>query len=179
LGDVVTLESRPWDSEGASLPWHAIHVRSQHEKLVSGRLEAAGIEYFSPTYQSLRTWSDRRKWIELPLYPGYVFARFAPSERGEVVRIPGSLHILGGIQEHEIEAVRRLVESQLPVAPYPCLQFRPGDQVMVERGPLKGIVGTVVEHRSKTFVVVQIEMLGRATAAQIDPAWLKSEQIAA
>ena len=39
------------------------------------RLEAAGVHVFLPLRRTLRQWSDRRRWVEEPLFPGYLFAR--------------------------------------------------------------------------------------------------------
>src|SRR2546430_13551223 len=35
-----------------------------------------GLECFLPLYKSIRRWSDRKKELEQPLFPGYLFCRF-------------------------------------------------------------------------------------------------------
>jgi transcription antitermination factor NusG len=53
------------------------------------------IECFLPTYKSLRRWKDRRKELELPLFPGYLFVRIALQNRLSVLRIPGVSQLVG------------------------------------------------------------------------------------
>ena len=53
--------------------WHAIYVHSRAEKKVHVELTLKGIESFLPLHRKLRQWSDRKKWVEIPLISGYVF----------------------------------------------------------------------------------------------------------
>jgi transcription antitermination factor NusG len=55
--------------------WCAIQTRPRHEKVVKYSLESVGIEAFLPVCPQIRSWSDRRKVVEFPLFPGYIFAR--------------------------------------------------------------------------------------------------------
>src|SRR2546426_5967467 len=62
-------------AEPATLPgllrWHAIYTCSRHEKSVSRQLREKQIDCFLPLYHSVRRWKDRRKELDLPLFPGY------------------------------------------------------------------------------------------------------------
>jgi transcription termination/antitermination protein NusG len=78
-----------------TLPWYAIRVKSNREHVVSMGLRARGYEEFLPVYRSRRFWSDRRKDIDLPLFPGYVFCRFDVGRRQTVVTTPGVVSIVG------------------------------------------------------------------------------------
>ncbi len=51
------------------------------------------------------------------------------------------------IPDAEIERVRRMVESGLLVTPYPYVQV--GQPVLIERGPLSGVEGILVEVKGK------------------------------
>ncbi len=44
-----------------------------------------------------------------------------------------------------------------------------GRRVQVERGPLKGLEGTLLRDQRGSRLVVSIEMLQRSIAAEIDP----------
>ena len=73
--------------------WYALTVKPQHEFRVAqsiGSLNDDGERGFVPVYKDKRVWSDRVKILDVPLFSGYVFARFDhQSARGQVVRIPG------------------------------------------------------------------------------------------
>src|SRR5262245_7609662 len=65
-------------TEKAPVPdprWYAIWTRSRHEQVVRTQLDEKGITAFLPTFVKLSRWKDRRKKIDVPLFPGYVFAR--------------------------------------------------------------------------------------------------------
>jgi len=154
-------------------PWYALTVRHQHEAAARSALEFKGFEALAPTYRARRRWSDRVKEIELPLFAGYVFCRFAFNERIEVIDVPGVAKVVefGGrpaeITEREIAAIRTVMDSKLPVRPWPYL--KPGDRVRVERGPLRGLEGTLLrEEKDCLQLVIGIEMLQRSLAVEME-----------
>ncbi len=154
-------------------PWYALTVKHQHEVAARSALEFKGFEALAPTYRARRRWSDRAKEIELPLFAGYVFCRFAFSERVKVIDVPGVARVVefGGapaeISEAEIGAIRAAMDSKMPVRPWPCLNL--GDRVRVEHGPLRGIEGTLMrEERDHLQLVIGIEMLQRSLAVEVD-----------
>ena len=158
------------------LPWFAVRVRSNYERVTAEHLRSRGYDEFSPHYVSESRWSDRRKRIERPLFPGYVFSRFDPYYRLPVLTVPGVVGILGfgkgpcPVPDVEVESVRRMVRSGLMVTPWPFL--RQGQQVLLERGPLAGLEGIIREVKGKLRVVVSVTILQRSVSAEIDSAWL-------
>ena len=55
--------------------WYAAYTCARHEKRVAQQLEVRQVENFLPLYRSVRRWKDRRKELQLALFPGYVFVR--------------------------------------------------------------------------------------------------------
>lgn len=154
-------------------PWYALTVKHQHEVAVRSALAYQGFEALAPTYRARRRWSDRMKEIDLPLFAGYVFCRFAFSERMQVMAVPGVGKVVefGGqpaeISEAEIGAIRIAMASKLPVRPWPHL--KQGDRVRVERGPLRGVEGILLrEERDCLQLVIGIEMLQRSLAVEVE-----------
>src|SRR5487761_208416 len=84
---------------GTVLPceWFAIRTRPRHEKVVTSQLETSGIETFLPLSTQVRSWSDRRKIVDFPLFPGYVFVRasLATQTRVRVFQVRGVLGFVG------------------------------------------------------------------------------------
>lgn len=154
-------------------PWYALSVRHQHEVAARTALECQGFEALAPTYRARRRWSDRVKEIDLPLFAGYVFCRFEFTERMKVMDVPGVAKVVefGGaaaeISEAEIAAIRAVMNSRLAVRPWPYLKL--GDQVRVERGPLRGVEGTLLrEEKDRLQLVIGIEMLQRSLAVEVE-----------
>jgi transcription antitermination factor NusG len=162
----------PKEPEQEELPWFALTVKHQHERAIEAALQYKGFAAFAPMYRSRRQWSDRTKEIELPLFSGYVFCRFAHETKARVLNTPAIARVVdfGGIPAAipaaEIEAIRAIVNSQLAVRPWP--QLKPGDRVRVERGPLRGIEGTLVREKDALQLIVSVELLQRAVAVQVD-----------
>ena len=153
-------------------PWYALTVKHQHEVAARSALEFKGFEALAPTYRARRRWSDREKEIDLPLFAGYVFCQFAFTERIKVIDVPGVAKVVefGGapaeISEAEITAMRIVMDSKLRVRPWPYL--KPGDRVRVERGPLRGVEGTLLrEERDRLQLVIGIELLQRSLAVEV------------
>ena len=153
--------------------WYAISVKHQHERQTLAVLAAKGLETLAPHYRATRRWSDRVKVLDLPLFPGYVFCRFPFRERVGVLNAPGIVKIVGfaglpaPVEDREITAIQAVVGSNLQLDPWPFL--KPGDRVVVQRGPLKGLEGTLLKERGRVRLVIGVELLQRAIAVALDP----------
>jgi transcription antitermination factor NusG len=154
-------------------PWCALHTRHQHEGTVARILKTKGVEVFLPTYRTVHRWKDRKKQLELPLFPGYLFFAYESERRIQVLSTPGVHTILmtgenrpAEIPQEEILAIRRAVESPLRVEPHPYLKG--GDIVRIKSGPLEGLEGVVSRSKDAFRVVLSVEMLGKSAAVEID-----------
>lgn len=153
-------------------PWYAITVKHQHEQSVRSLLESKGLEAMAPTYRGCRRWSDRLKELDLPLFNGYVFCRFPYQERIQVLDTPGVVKVVsfGGIPaeipDAEIAAIQQVTVAGLPARPWPYL--KPGDRVRIERGPLRGVEGTLLREKDRLHLVVGVELLQRAMAVELE-----------
>ena len=163
-------------SELSETHWYALRVRSRHEKKVQDQIDAKAHEVFLPLYNTWHRWADRWKNVSLPLFPCYVFCRFSAGERSSVVATSGVVDVVrigaqpAVIHPSEIEAIQRVVSSDLPAEPYANLVK--GDMVMMSGGPLKGLTGRLVEVRSSPRLVVSIDLLCRSVLVEIDRDWV-------
>jgi transcription antitermination factor NusG len=152
--------------------WFALKVRSCHERTTSLALQYQGFTEFMPTYRVRRRWSDRMKDIDLPLFPGYVFCRFNSKNRSPVLKLPGVTGVVSfgqgphPLDENEIERIRTLVESGLPVQPWPYLHV--GERVRIQSGALSGLEGVLVQFKNEFRLVVSLNLLQRSLAVEID-----------
>jgi len=157
-------------------PWYALTVRPRHERATARSLRSKGLEEFSPLYRTRRRWCDRIKELETELFPGYVFCRFSYDERLLVLNTPGVTSIVGfgkrpvPVDDGEIEAVRAVLVSGFPIQPWPYL--RAGQKVRIEQGCLEGVAGVVLRDRDTFRVLINVEILQRTVAVEIDRALL-------
>ena len=68
----------------SGLQWFAVWTRSRQEKTSAAMLAALGVPHFLPLIDEERRWSDRKKMVSLPLFPGYLFVQIANSSEIQV-----------------------------------------------------------------------------------------------
>jgi transcription antitermination factor NusG len=154
-------------------PWYALQTKARHEKAVSSYLRLQGIEEFLPLYKSRREWSDRVRVVELPLFGGYIFCRLDRKSIASVLNAPGVIHVLSygtepaPVPDGEIEAIRRLLECELPAIP--CPYMRTGAAVRIRDGAMKGMEGRLERIKNHCRVVLSVNLLQRSVAIEVDP----------
>jgi len=156
------------------LPWFAVWTRSRHEQVVREQLQKKHVDVFLPTVTRWSRWKDRKKKIDWPLFPGYCFARFDPRERLPILTCTGVVSIISfesepaPIPEHEIDGIRRLIESDLAFDP--CPMIREGMMVEVAHGPLKGVIGRLVRKSEKARLIHSVDLIGQGVSVEVDAA---------
>ena len=165
-------------AESADTPrWYAVWTRSRHEQVVRTQLDEKQVTAFLPTMTRWSRWKDRKKQIDVPLFPGYVFARFEPGERLAVLKCSGVVSIVSfngepaPVPDHEIESIRTLVASTLPYDP--CPTIKTGTLVEVSHGPLKGVVGRLTRKGTQSRLILSVDLIGQAVSVQVDAADVK------
>jgi transcription antitermination factor NusG len=154
-------------------PWYAVRTKSRHEKVVCKQLEADGLEFYLPTVQQSRQWSDRTKVIDCPLFPGYVFLRVPnfSSMKVQVLRKVGVIGFIGNergaasIPDSELNSVRLLLQNRIPYASHPYLKV--GQRIRVMDGVLRGVEGILVGLGSRNGLVVSIDLIERSLIIQL------------
>lgn len=160
----------------AAEKWYAIHSRSNFEKRIGLELGGKGIEHYLPAYDEVHQWKDRKRTVAVPLFPGYVFARFVdePGLRRTVLTTSGIVRILGNgggpepIPDDQIDAVRAILTSRVPCFAHPLL--REGARVRVTWGVLAGMEGLLARIKNRTRLVISIPLLNQSVAAEVN-AW--------
>lgn len=162
------------NSSGAAPDWYAVHVKSRHEFVVFNELRKKRIEAFLPSMKKLSQWKDRKKLVEYPLFPGYVFVQ-VPSHPGALLTVLKTRGIVTFISlepgvptpvaPEEISSLKLLMESGKEIDIYPHL--KKGTMVRVKSGPLKNAAGVLTKRETDYQFVVNIELLGRSVAVKI------------
>lgn len=158
--------------------WYALRVRSRSEQQVKTTLEGKHLECYFPFNTVIKKWADRTRTAEVPLFPGYVFARFDVNKRLPILKTPNVSHIVGigkipvPIEDYEIESLSvvgaaHLTQSavDLPIA---------GEKIVIECGPLAGVTGTLIRANKGSRLVVSVGLLCRAVSVEVDQSWISS-----
>jgi transcription antitermination factor NusG len=162
----------PLVDEPESLSWWVVYARHQHEKVVADMLASKSFEVFLPLYSSVRRWKDRQKVISMPLFPGYVFVRGDLDRRLQVLTTPGVHMILSRgdkvatVPEEEMQAVRKVVSSELSAEPHPFLKC--GERVRVKTGPLAGVEGILDRKKGSYRLVLSVDAVNKSFAVEVE-----------
>ena len=154
--------------------WFAVETRSRHEKKVSLRLHEKGLRTFLPLYREKRRWTDRQKWVELPLFSHYVFVQIPATteSRVSVLRTSGVIRFAGApgcgtpVPEEQIENLQALVDRRMPLTPHEFI--RVGERVRIRGGALNGIVGIIAAIKNDRSLVVSVDLIQKSVAIRID-----------
>jgi transcription antitermination factor NusG len=152
--------------------WFAVQTRYRFEKRVAVQLSGKGIGVFLPLRKENRTWSDRKKIITVPLFPGYMFVRSDRSmlrrllilQTGGVMGLVSFAGTAAIVSPKQIDDLQLLLAEDVPFSLYPFLQV--GKRVRIRGGCLHGVEGLLTQ-RDKGKLVISIESIQRSLAIEI------------
>jgi transcription antitermination factor NusG len=160
--------------DGSEDFWRVIYTASRQEKKLAGRLKEEGVLVYLPLYRKLSQWSDRKKWIEWPLFSGYLFVKPTEQQRDEVLRQPGALSYLrfngrdAFVTEREIETIENILRSGYSMETISTPDdFKSGDEVLIVEGPLRGQKVDVLRRDKEEIFLVAFHTLGQRIKIQL------------
>jgi transcriptional antiterminator NusG len=154
--------------------WYAVQTRARHERIVAHRLGERGMTTFLPTVTEVHRWSDRKKTVALPLFSCYLFVKLMPNneERLRVLQVDSVLRFVGirglgtPIPDDQIDAVRTLVNEQLPCCSYPFLKI--GQRVRIRSGALDGLEGILLSQNGDRTLIISVDAIQRSLAVRVE-----------
>lgn len=158
--------------------WYALYTCARHEKRVAEQIERRSFSCFLPVYRSIRRWKDRRKELELALFPGYVFVHMALERKLRVLEVPGVVHLVSfngkpaPVPAEQIETLRSRLSNAGRIEPHPYLNK--GRRVRVRNGAMEGLEGIVVRRKDSCRIVFSIDLIQRSVAVEVDEADLEA-----
>jgi transcription antitermination factor NusG len=165
------------ESSQEASAWYALYTKHQHEKSAADILCLKGFETIAPMYRAKHRWKDRTKELLLPVFPCYVFVRSTMQRKLDILRTPGVFWMVSSagqpciVPEDDMELVRQVSASPIPVEPYPYL--RTGEHVRVCSGPFAGHKGILTRIKNSLRVVLSVELLQKSVALELDASLLE------
>ena len=161
-----------------SLKWIAVRSKPRSEKIVSIELSKKNIESFLPIVKKRQQWSDRKKWVEFPLFPSYLFAKIELKDSIYILNTRGVSTIVKfgnrvmTIDEKVVNSIRLALEGEYDL--HPIKYFTIGDRVSVIDGPMKGAIGIIeTKYNNENRLVIKIEALQQAITVHINSEYLE------
>ena len=144
--------------------WKVVYIASRQEKKVSRTLTQLGIVHYLPLVKKLQQWSDRKKWVEIPLFNGYLFVRPLEKELEKVLQVQGIVSYLkfskkmSLVSDKEIDIIRQIEKSGYHTEQnFEEADFQLGQKVEINSGPLKGQKGILLQKKGHKIFVILFE----------------------
>jgi len=175
---MAQINSADSSAQHSPSQWYALYTCARHEKRVAEQIERRRMSCYLPLYRSVRRWKDRRKELELALFPGYVFVHMSLANKVKVLEVPGAVRLVSfngqpaALPAEEIEMLRTRLASNSKVEPHPFL--RAGRKVRVHSGPFQGLEGVVVRRKDRCRLIFSIDLIQRSLAIEVDEADLEA-----
>jgi transcriptional antiterminator RfaH len=153
--------------------WYALYVSSRAEKKVEVELTKKGIENYLPLKTTLRRWSDRKKWVKMPLIPGYIFVRILfknylmALQTNHVVAFVRFEGKPAFIPDRQIDFLKRMLKQTDYTWEVTTEQFTPGQMVEIIAGPFIGMEAELIAIKGKKRVGVRIEQINNVLLVDI------------
>ena len=158
----------------ANYDWYALYVKSRHEFVTERELVRKGINTFLPSVKRLRHWKDRKKFVDFPLFPGYLFVYInaKPEEYLNVLRTSVAVHLVSTeigcpvpVPTEDINSLKLLIASGQKMDIYPHL--KEGTIGRIKKGPLNGAIVIIRNEVDQYVFMVSIDILGRSIGVKI------------
>lgn len=134
--------------DGGNTDWYVVRTHPKQETRAESNLRAWGVETFCPIIKERRVNSitGATNFIARPLFPGYIFARFAVGKLFHKVCFTRGIHSVVGFGDGPVtvsEEVIALIKERVQDDGFVRIgdDFHPGDKVVIKKGPLKNFTG--------------------------------------
>lgn len=152
--------------------WLALYTRPRHEKKVSEQLLEENIIFYLPLVKTLRQWTDRKKWVEIPLFSSYVFVYVDDMEYYKALNAVGALRYVSfdgvavEIPEKQINNIKWVLSTDIFSEPVEG-KIPSGTTVNIIKGPLRGLKAEMVNYNNKNIIVLRLDQLDKSFEIKI------------
>jgi transcription antitermination factor NusG len=155
----------------SSKKWYVFYTYPKFERKVYEYLQQDGYESYLPMHWVTRKWSDRKKRMEVPLFPNYIFVNIERNKIFEVLKIPKLISCVtfnrmpAFLRQKEVDCIIQIVENEYPFEI--CSNLKIGDLVEITKGALKGMEGALVEEKGNKRFAIKIESLQQSMVVNV------------
>jgi transcriptional antiterminator NusG len=155
--------------------WYAVYAQVRHEGKVYSRLLAKSLECLFPQMERWSRRRDRRKKIQVPIFPGYLFVHTCldSHQHVRILQTPGVVSLVRNkdgplpVPESQINSLKTLLGGKDVLTSHPYLKA--GMYVRVVNGPLCGCEGILIRKRSgRSRLVVAIDIIQQAVCVELN-----------
>lgn len=157
-------------SEGVGNKWHVAYTMPKSEKKAYLKLTQLGVGAFLPLQKVVRIWSDRKKKLEVPLFPNYIFINTTDAKRFEVLKLKEIIRYVSFcgvpaiIPDSLIDSLKKITLGEFEVS---NSSWSEGMSIKILDGPFMGVEGILLKRQGSKRLLVKIEALQRAVSIDI------------
>ena len=153
--------------------WFVVYTKPRAEKKVAKWLLDANIEHYLPLRKELRQWKDRKKWVEMTLFPSYVFVSIADCNRYNLYSAPGFLKYVSvngtavAVGTSVIDKVRHLCNYS-GLIEIKTNEYSIGETVLIISGYFIGMKAQLLTKSGQSKIKIIIDELSCCAIIEID-----------
>ena len=162
--------------------WYPVYTHARAEKKACAELIKKGITAYLPVIKTLKQWTDRKKWVEEPLFKSYLFVKIRVTDQANVLMTKGIsrfIYFSGKIAimpDRQMEELRLWLGSELPLE-ITGQEFKKGQQVEIMAGSLKGIKAELVDFHHEKRLILRVDSIGYAMLLQVPKGYVREIKI--
>ena len=151
--------------------WFALYTKPRHEFKAEEQINKLSIDCFLPKITATRKWKDRKKKVESALFTSYIFIHATEIERRYALAVDSIVKTVcfngkpAVIPDEEIESIKIMLEKKSDI--FISDKIQKGNKVKIIEGPLKNVIGTVVNLNSEDWLYVTVEILQRSVSVKL------------
>ncbi len=163
----------PSDADPKIRFWFVLHVKPRTEKKMASFLRHDRIWHHLSILVKTKRVQRRKVRTEVPLFPGYLFAKMNAAERLAMLKTNLMVNLIGVPRPRELIHQLRQIEHAGKKAQGRVKRtavFREGDFVRVVYGPMHGMEGYLKHDEGGAKIVLNVMMLNQAIELSVNPA---------
>ena len=171
--EIITKEKYHTNLQDEKLHWYVLTTKPKFEKKVNQGLCKFNIINYLPLQKKLSQWHDRKKWVETPLFPSYIFVKIDERNRNNVFHVPGIIKYITQcgkvsiLKEEEIERIQRIC-TYFGEVEIEKRKISVGEEVEIISGHFRGMKGFVVSAKGRCRFCISIPGIDSYACIDID-----------
>ena len=150
-------------TSNANQQWYVAYTYPQAERKADKNLNRLGVTTFLPLHTVVRQWSDRKKKLEVPLFPNYVFVCTSPQRRFEIFNVKEVVSLVSfegqpaTVSDDTINAIGKMMKGDVDLDQ--VVDYDEGTAVRISEGQFAGTEGVLVRKNGKKRLVIHVKVL--------------------
>jgi transcriptional antiterminator RfaH len=160
--------------------WYLLYTMPRQEKKVHSRLAELHLDSFLPTKRTQRTLCDRKKIIDEPLFPSYVFVHLKDQRNYfDGMGVKGSLNYvrfgkdLARVSDSVVDNIKLLSRQYLEME-VSDIPYAPGQRLFIKDGALTGLSCELIEVDNRRKILVRVDLLQRGILLRLPEEYLEA-----